>query len=639
MYKRNEGAGRLHRRAYENLCLFSFILLLKSVVAWSVVFHDGANWAIIQTELPFFILVFSLIEWFAAKRKVLYYMLVNFCMTLIYFAVIMYYKYYGVIATYHSLKQAKKVTHVGESALSLLTPYYLFLFIDIVLFLVLIIQPKYGSIWKKPTLRMSHKVLTCTISASFALCLFNIWPVHASMNEINKAKSMGILNYEVYKVVADRLEKEVLIAPGDISQEAINDTKGTSPLKDEPKFHGINKGMNLILVQMESFQNFLIDLKMDGQEITPNLNQLIKNNTYFPHFYSNAGQGTTSDAEFVVNTSFYVPKDEPATSSKYMDKQLPSLPHLLKENGYFTATFHTNSVDFWNRNRLYRAIGFERYYDRAFFGEDDPIAFGASDEVLYSKTSSEMSILDDRNQPFYAMVISMSAHHPYHLPEEKVEMELPDRFKDTLIGDYIQAQHYADVALGQFLDEMIESGLWDNSLVVFYGDHQGIPITGLTGEEKELMNPLLGHDYGYTDMMNIPFIVHSPSGQLPPVINTTGGQIDILPTVANLLGTPLGHQLVLGEDLFNQESNLIPLRHFLPDGSFINDKILYMTGNNYADGVHYELSNNSIVEGGSTPSQFSTAQYLLDLSNSYLLQLPDIYSNQENESKNEMIED
>lgn len=97
----------------------------------------------------------------------------------------------------------------------------------------------------------------------------------------------------------------------------------------------------LILVQMESFHNLLIDLKMDGQEITPNLNQLIKNNTYFPHFYSNAGQGTTSDAEIVVNTSFYVPKNEPATSSKYMDKQLPSLPHLLKENGYFTATFHT----------------------------------------------------------------------------------------------------------------------------------------------------------------------------------------------------------------------------------------------------------------------------------------------------------
>ncbi|WP_339235010.1 LTA synthase family protein [Paenibacillus sp. FSL R5-0517] len=476
---------------------------------------------------------------------------------------------------------------------------------------------------------MSHKVLTCTISASIVLCVFNIWPVHASLNEINKAKSMGILNYEVYKVVADRMEKDVLIAPDDISQEAINETKGIPPLQDEPKFHGINKGMNLILVQMESFQNFLIDLKMDGQEITPHLNQLIKNNTYFPYFYTNAGQGTTSDAEFVVNTSFYVPKDEPATSSKYMDKQLPSLPHLLKENGYDTATFHTNSVDFWNRNRLYRAIGFERYYDQFFFGEDDPIAFGASDEVLYAKTSAELSMLDKQDQPFYAMVISMSAHHPYHLPEEKAKMKLPERFQDTLIGDYIQAQNYADVALGQFLDELIESGLWNNSVVVFYGDHQGIPMTGLTGEEKELMNSLLGHNYGYTDMMNIPFIVHSPSGQLPPVINTIGGQIDILPTVANLLGIPLGDQLVLGEDLFNQERNLIPLRHFLPDGSFINDKILYMPGNQYADGVHYELSNNRIVEGGSTASQFLAAQRLLDLSNSYLLQLPDDYSNQE----------
>lgn len=54
MYKRNEGADiSLQHRSYENLCLFSFILLLKSIVAWSVVFHDGTNWTIVQTELPF----------------------------------------------------------------------------------------------------------------------------------------------------------------------------------------------------------------------------------------------------------------------------------------------------------------------------------------------------------------------------------------------------------------------------------------------------------------------------------------------------------------------------------------------------------------------------------------------------------
>lgn len=64
---------------------------------------------------------------------------------------------------------------------------------------------------------------------------------------------------------------------------------------------------------MESFQEFLVDLKIDGKEITPNINKLARESQYFPNFYQNVGQGNTSDAEFVVNTSFYIPPRGAAT--------------------------------------------------------------------------------------------------------------------------------------------------------------------------------------------------------------------------------------------------------------------------------------------------------------------------------------
>jgi phosphoglycerol transferase MdoB-like AlkP superfamily enzyme len=607
--------------------IFSFILLLKCAVAWFVVFSDGPNWSMLLTEIPFFFIVFGLIEWMASKRKFLYYMIANLLISVIYFAVLMYYKYYGVIATYHALQQADKVTKVGESTYSLLDPYYLFIFVDIVVFMFFMFRPKYIAIWKERGMnrRMNRTALLGIISVSLAICVFNVWPNHASMNENKKAESMGILNYEVYTIFADTREKQEMIDSKEITQQSVNATKGiTEPVS--PKYWAAAQGKNLIVVQMESFQNFLLGLSIDGQEVTPNLNKLMASEHYFNNFYTNAGQGTTSDAEFVVNTSLYVPHHEVATSSNYMTKELPSLPKLMKANGYNTATFHTNSVEFWNRKTLYKVLGFDKYYDQSFYGDDDHIAFGSSDEVLFAKTVPELVKMDAKDDPFYAMVISMSAHHPYKMPESKNKMTLPKRYEGTLVGNYILAQNYADYAMGQFLDQLKSSGLWEDSVIVFYGDHQGVSLYSLDGNEKSLMEEMVGHEYGYTDMFNVPFIVHAPGIDQPTVYTQTGGQIDILPTVANLLGISMKDQLHFGEDLMNQQTNLLPVRHFLPTGSFINDTSLYLTGVDYDDGSNYNLIDGSETEGGSTKAQFDAVQRLLNMSNSYILQRPDLSS-------------
>lgn len=612
--------------------IFSFILLLKCAVAWFVVFSDGPNWSMLLTEIPFFFIVFGLIEWMASKRKFLYYMIANLLISVIYFAVLMYYKYYGVIATYHALEQADKVTKVGESTYSLLDPYYLFIFVDIVVFMFFMFRPKYIAIWKERGMnrRMNRTALLGIISVSLAICVFNIWPNHASMNENKKAERMGILNYEVYTIFADTTEKKEMIDNKEITQQSVDATKGiTEPVS--PKYWAAAQGKNLIVVQMESFQNFLLGLSIDGQEVTPNLNKLISSEHYFNNFYTNAGQGTTSDAEFVVNTSLYVPHHEVATSSNYMTKELPSLPKLMKANGYNTATFHTNSVEFWNRKTLYKVLGFDKYYDQSFYGDDDHIAFGSSDEVLYAKTVPELVKMDAKDDPFYAMVISMSAHHPYKMPESKFKMTLPKRYEGTLVGDYVLAQNYADYAMGQFLDELKSSGLWDDSVIVFYGDHQGVSLYSLDGNEKSLMEEMVGHEYGYTDMFNVPFIIHAPGIDQPTVYTQTGGQIDILPTVANLLGISMKDQLHFGEDLMNQQTNLLPVRHFLPTGSFINDTSLYLTGVDYDDGNNYNLIDGSETEGGSTQAQFDAVQRLLNMSNSYILQRPDLSSTDDGE--------
>lgn len=570
-------------------------------------------------EIPFVWITFCLIEWFAKKRKMAYYLAVNLLLTGIFFAAIMYYKYFGVIVNYHALQQVNQVTAVKSSVFSLLDPYYLLIFLDIIVIGFLLIRGRKSQRVNNLNKWRVHTSITSVVFLfSLALCIFNIWPNRASMNEIKKAESMGILNYEAYTILSNK--KEAVVSSKEITQQKIDELKGiTEP--SSPKFAGVAKGKNLIIIQLESFQNFLIDLKIDGKEITPNMNKLAHNSLYFDHFYQMVGQGNTSDAEFVVNTSFYIPPDEAATTS-YPDKELPSLPKLLQKNGYDASTFHTNTVNFWNREDLYKAVGWNKYYDQDFYGKDDMVFFGPSDEVLYKKTMPELEKRAKSGKPFYAQIISMSAHHPFTIPERKYKMTLPDRYEGTMVGDYIRAQNYADYCLGLFIDDLKANGLYDNSVIMLYGDHQGLTKYSLNRGEQALMKEIYGRPYNNVDMLNIPLIITVP-GQAPAKFDQVGGEIDIMPTAANLLGISMKDHIHFGQDILNRTYNLLPQRYYLPSGSFLNSKALFIPGVWYKDGQHMPLSKDGGNKALTTEDEYKRALELLRYSDSYVKQLPE----------------
>lgn len=604
-----------------SILFFSIIMLAKSYFAWYYLFEDGPTWSTWFKEIPFVLIIFCLIEWFATKRKIAIYMLVNLLITVLFFSLIVYHNHFGIIATSQVIGQAKQVGAVKKSIFAVIHPQYMLIFLDIIIISLIMFSRKKALAWKKAMSRRSNrKVVAALFCISLVICMMNIFPNKASMNETVQAEQMGILNYEAYALLAG--QEEELIDSSAITQSVIDQTKGITATST-PILYGAAKGKNLVIIQMESFQNFLIHLSIDGQEITPNMNKLADSSIYFPRFFQQVGQGNTSDAEFIVNTSFYVPPDGPATEI-YAPKELPSLPKLLQEQGYDTATFHTNEVDFWNRGELYRALGFNRYYDKAFFGEEDTVFYGASDEVLYSKTSAELARMNESSQPFYSHVISMSSHNPFTIPENKYQMNLPERYEGTFVGDYIRAQNYADYALGQFIAELKENGVWDDSLVVLYGDHRGLPIFSLKDEDKVLLEEILGKEYTERDLINIPLIISSAGVPVPSVQNQLGGQVDILPTVANLLGVPLDNHIHFGQDILNQrEYNLLPQRYYLPTGSFVNNEELFLSGSGFEDGQHYTLSGDGDKPLQSTEDEFNSALKLLQLSDSYVSQLPD----------------
>ncbi|MFC5469387.1 sulfatase-like hydrolase/transferase [Cohnella suwonensis] len=330
---------------------------------------------------------------------------------------------------------------------------------------------------------------------------------------------------------------------------------------------------NLIVIQLEAFQSFLLNRSAGDQEITPVLNEFIKESAYFPRFYLQNGAGNTSDAEFMANTSLHPLDGGHSIAMDAADKAFPGLPRTLKKEGYATLTLHTNNVMFWNRKELYAALGFDRFYDKSFFGTDNAIAFGASDDILYEKSSE---VLSQTNQPFYAQLISMSSHYSYKIPDKYQSLTLPAIYEENMVGDYIEAAHYADEALGRFFEELQEKKLWDNTVVAIYGDHTGMMMNFVKEKEAAALKELLGRDYDQIDALGVPFIVHGPNVKAGQY-DTVGGHLDIMPTLADVLnvqpeGTTFGYDLLKGA-----EHPVAVRASFAPAGSFVFGDSYYDT--------------------------------------------------------------
>src|SRR5690606_23822799 len=123
--------------------------------------------------------------------------------------------------------------------------------------------------------------------------------------------------------------------------------------------------------------------------------------------------------------------------------------------------------------------------------------------------------------------------------------------------------NYTDRAFGEFIEGLKESGLWDNSIIALYGDHSGLHGELMKDEDNILMKErVLGHDYTLIDRFNSPFMVTIPGVTNEEEITRLGGQIDIMPTLTNLLGVSLEDQIIFGQDLLNYETNLIGMRYY-----------------------------------------------------------------------------
>jgi len=370
----------------------------------------------------------------------------------------------------------------------------------------------------------------------------------------------------------DKAEGTGLIIQEDLEQLS----KENKQIKGE--YTGLGKGKNLIVIQVEALQNFVIDLVYEGQEITPNLNRLIRESGsfYFDNYYQHIGRGNTSDAEFVTNNSLYPAYDYP-TYEEYADNTFYGLPWILRDNKYTAWVFHGYKKEFWNREKAYVNLGFERFISEEDyeFTEKESIGFGIIDEVFFSQTLDYIKELDNVDEnPFYAFIITLTSHTPFNMPGHLQTIKLREEHKNTMLGNYLQAIHYADKALGEFLEGLRREGYYDNSVVAIYGDH--FAIFGSEQRDRDIMSDLLNKPYNLGDIMNVPLIIHIPGLEDNKTISKIGSQLDFLPTILNIMGYENQKGIMFGKDLLNYEGdNFVAPLVYAVKGSFITDDVIF----------------------------------------------------------------
>ena len=538
--------------------------------------------------------------------------------------------YYNYFSSYTSISQLVTTKYLGEVKDSLITVVKLRDFIYLVLPTILIayiLKTKYRfSNTKnfKNFLKVNNLTVICTVL--FAL---NLKPVDYSRlvkqwNRIYLVEKFGLYVYHVNDVFQSVEPKLIAIFGYDKAKKNFNDyyAKRTDVQSYTNEYTNIFKGKNVISIHGESIQKFVINLKINGKEVTPNLNRLVKEGMYFSNYYSQVSVGTSSDSEFTINTSLMPAKVGVAFVS-YFDREYVTIPKLFKSLGYYNMSFHANKGDFWNRNSMYKSLGYDKFYDQKAFKIDETIGLGLSDKSFFRQLTPILKKENDNHQNFYATLIMLTNHTPF--PDissysknpldlkmyvtENGETKAYPYLEGTVLGRYLQSVHYADEALGELMEHLETNGLLENTVLMFYGDHDARLSSS---EYKRFYNYDYKNDktldetdpnykkYGYYEHelnRSVPFFFWSKNDnqKINKTITNVMGAYDILPTLGNMFG--FYNKYALGSDIFNTNNDNTVI---FPNGNYVTNKIYY---NSQADEA-YDIEKKEVIQKELEPREY-----------------------------------
>lgn len=504
---------------------------------------------------------------------------INFLLTIVLVGNVMFYDFYSDFVTLPVLGQTSNFGQLGGSIIEILNYKIILAFVDIVFFFILL--KKKSLVFK--TERVTHSTRLLYFLLTIGVFFANLHLAEKerpelltrSFDRVMLVKNLGLYTHQVYDLTLQvKAGSQKALADSSKLQETENYVKANQS-EPNPNMFGVAKGKNVIVVTLESLQTFLIGASVNGQEVTPFLNEFINESYYFDNFFHQTGQGKTSDSEFLIDTSLY-PLNRGAVFFTHGNNDYTATPEILRQQGYFTSVFHANNATFWNRNIMYSALGYDRYYNELDYKitPETNLNWGLKDIEYFDQS---VDILKTVNQPFYARFLTLTNHYPFTYDEDTKFIE-PYNSSNGVFDRYL------DESIKKFIERLKAEGLYDDSIIVLYGDHYGISEKHNRAMAQFLEKEQIT-EFDTLNLQRTPLYIHIPRQTEGQTISKPTGQIDMKPTILNLLGVDSTNDIRFGHDMFSDEyTGFVVLR----DGSFVTDKYAYKN-NTFYDRITGEI--------------------------------------------------
>ncbi|MDU3523488.1 LTA synthase family protein [Clostridium sp.] len=490
----------------------------------------------IGAHLVIITLILSIMFLFKYKGKMWTALIINVIITILFIADIWYYRNNGTFLSIRHLLHPEIFNPIGKNLINF-RPVDLLFVIDFIVFFILFKFDKLRKYNDKS--RLSLRILKTAIVFSLSALIIFISHYIIDIKGTIPGQSFLRLSWAPFQTFSDMsplgyhgfdlkyfVGRNKELSDSDINdvQSWINNNKEDIP---DNEYFGMLKGKNLIAIQVESLENFVINKKVYGQEITPTLNKLLSGSLYFDNIYEQNNSGTSSDCDLMVNTSIF-PIRATSTFPTYPWTKYNSLQNILNNEGYTTISTHAELPGSWNWAEPHKSFGADKLWDINEFNIDEVIGPGLSDESYLKQIANKIK---SENQPFYTFIATLTSHGPFEMPEDKKLLNLPKELDDNMLGGYFQSVRYADEAIKLFIEELEKNGQLDNTVLMIYGDHGGVHKF----YEEEIKDAPLNENWWQENDKKIPFIIYNKDLKAT-TISKAGGQVDFLPTISYLLG-------------------------------------------------------------------------------------------------------
>ena len=511
-------------------------------------FTPPAIWA----HIAIVTLIASFVYLFKGKGRMWAAIVIDILVTILFIADIWYYRVNGTFLSIRHIIEPGIFNPIGKSLFNFKPIDLLFLVDFVILFLVYKFTGLKNVKYKSSVFGISAIVIGfghyyLDIAKKSDKVLFRIaWAPFQTFSDISP---LGYHGYDIYYYT----NKEMTLTDAQKNEIKTWFDENKEDLPDN-KYKGMFEGKNLIAIQVESLENFVIGQKVYGQDITPNINKLLKNSLYFDNIKEQNNSGISSDCDLMVNTSI-LPVRDGSTFFGYPWTEYNTLQDLLNSKGYNTISTHPEVPGNWNWAEAHKSFKADKIWDASQFDQSEVIGLGMSDESYLKQIGDK---LKKEKQPFYTFLVTLTSHGPFEVPEDKQYLNLPEDLNENMLGAYFQSVRYTDEAIGKFINQLKEEGLLENTVIMLYGDHCGVHKF----YEDDIKDSPLEGDWWKDNEKEIPFMIYNPSIK-GETISKEGGQIDFLPTIAYLLGFNRDKfdSTAMGRVLVNTNRNAIILNN------------------------------------------------------------------------------